>query len=581
MRRFLNYCCIAAGFAAVSSGALTAAFMDVCGVVGYRLLWLLVPMTLLFMAAVAVNSRYAVPRLLMRRRVGAYCAVAAAMAFAVSGSALLMEYAARSMLDLPLRIADPGSPWIALDTAANSVLALMIIAGLGVFSLYRQLKRETDYATALAARLRRYVAEVRTRLRPDYILGCLSRINSALGRNPAEAPGLIRSLAAYLREQLYDLPVPPVADTEELSPVTDSPAIGFIADPGRRMWRNLTFQALLAVICAGTFFTTPDRPEFSASRLASALAMLALLDTMAYANILWLYPRFRRHGRPRRYLRDVALLTAAMVVPLVTVQTLTYDLNPYTRDIPRLFMVISTLGSACTLLFFAAGVTAWLLLQDWISGSRRVALLHAETARQEYAFLRKQVNPHFLFNVLNNIGIVSAEDAAEARLMLAELERMLRYRLEGTDREHASLREEIAFINSYLTLEGTRIDGFTFAVTCRGDAASTMVPAMLFIPMAENAVKHSDRVDDVREVAVTFEVSDEGVRFECVNTCSGAPRRQEGPGGLGLANTRRRLELLYGDRFRMSAGRDGTTYRARLFIPTAGTVSDRPSTRQD
>ena len=93
------------------------------------------------------------------------------------------------------------------------------------------------------------------------------------------------------------------------------------------------------------------------------------------------------------------------------VQIMTYEPNVYDKNLPLVIEIISALGSIITLLLYIGGISAILLLQDWVRTQQRVVLLQAETARQEYAYLRKQINPHFLFNVLNNIGIIAYDDA--------------------------------------------------------------------------------------------------------------------------------------------------------------------------
>lgn len=220
-----------------------------------------------------------------------------------------------------------------------------------------------------------------------------------------------------------------------------------------------------------------------------------------------------------------------------------------------------------TLVLFAGGVSAILFMQDWLSGERRMTILRAEYARQEYAFLRKQINPHFLFNVLNNAGILSEEDTRASREMLCELKRILEYQFDETNGMTTPLEREIEFLRSYLTLEATRMEPFNFSISAKGIIGQTNVPTLIFITFVENAVKHSSVIDGRREVTVSFSTTGEGTVFRCRNTFRPGQRHDRKEGGIGLANTCQRIELLYGDKAVFSQHVESDDFITELFIP--------------
>lgn len=362
------------------------------------------------------------------------------------------------------------------------------------------------------------------------------------------------------------MPVPPVQSGSEAS-MSDYPGLAnFITGSRYRLTRHCLFQFVLIVISFGTFINAPDMPEF-AENAAGFVVMYLFLNLLAYINIMWLFRRFKRSGSLKKYIREIGLLLVAVIIPLIVMQTATYAMNPYDKQFPVVLVLISTMGTVITLFFFIGGIAAVMLFQDWVKGQRRLTLLHAETVRQEYAFLKKQINPHFLFNVLNNIGILSADEPAEAANMLSELRKLIDYQFDETDRNMTRLGSEIRFLKSYLSLEATRIEPFEFEMTAETEIEEVLVPTLLFIPFVENAVKYSCAVEGVRRVEISFIKEDDYVLFRCVNTYCRSEAASGHTGGIGVSNTLRRLNLLFGNDFEYSRRIDCGRYMVVLEIP--------------
>ena len=127
----LKYPALTLAFASLASGSIIAAGMDSFDTIGYRIFWMLIPLTALFLALVAVNLRFAVPRLLLRDRLPAYCLCMLFLSYLLPLAALGMEYVLRRWMALPPRITSWESPWILVDTFCNSILLFLIMAGLG------------------------------------------------------------------------------------------------------------------------------------------------------------------------------------------------------------------------------------------------------------------------------------------------------------------------------------------------------------------------------------------------------------------------------------------------------------------
>lgn len=551
----------------LESGMLIAGFMDAYDSVGYTIFWLLLPMTVLFVSAVILNNRILIPQLLLKSRFSAYCIGVFGVIYVLTFISLCLEYATRRFLELPMRIADYSSPWILIDSFCNGLLLVMIFFGLGLLHLFYRWQQEMLVEERLTSKLQSYIATVKNRLTPSLIVNKLNHISSNQLADSEEIEKSIHDLSGYLREQLYELPEPPKIEVSMVEDITHSRITSMLVSKKFRCVRHLIFSGILIIISCGAFFNTPDQPEFTFDRFLGVLGLLAVLAVISYVNILWLHPRFMKHGNLKQYGVSVAILLLVIAIPLILLQILTYEPNVYTKRLPTLIAVISTVGSMLTLFLFVGGTSAALLLQNWIETKQRLTLLRAETIRQEYSYLRKQINPHFLFNVLNNIGISVYDDPDYARGLIADLAALLKYQLGNMGCQTTTLQQELSFIRSYFALEATRRDSFNYVIETDVDNENVTIPTLLFIPFVENAVKYSVSDADLPEVKLYFGVDRERLTFTCVNTCKMEGIDSGRRGGIGLDNTQRRLELLYEGNYSLQCEKREKTYSVRLEIP--------------
>lgn len=211
--------------------------------------------------------------------------------------------------------------------------------------------------------------------------------------------------------------------------------------------------------------------------------------------------------------------------------------------------------------FFTAGlVGVWLAIYWLILGARRRraaetnALQSQLLARNaELSRLQAQLNPHFLFNCLNSLRALILEDPARAQAMVTQLSELLRYALRADRAATVPLAEEWAAIEAYLALEGLRLeDRLRCEHTIPAAALAAAVPPLLLQGLVENAIKHGVAPNAAGgSVRITAVVAGGVLRLEVRN--SGGLRTAPMPGeaghggfGLGLANARQRLALLYG-----------------------------------
>lgn len=202
----------------------------------------------------------------------------------------------------------------------------------------------------------------------------------------------------------------------------------------------------------------------------------------------------------------------------------------------------------------------------------RERALEAAKTQAELAYLRAQLNPHFLFNALNNIYILIRQDPERARESLLGFSDLFRYQLYAGEEDCVPLVEEVAHLRRFAELSLLRMEeDFQFSLDLDGvDGGRYRVPPMLLQPLLENAFKYSPR--QAGFVRATLHYVDGTFRFHVRNNIDATPppRTQPGDGGIGLSNLRKRLVLLYPAGHELTTERRADFFEAILSFPTHG-----------
>jgi len=191
-----------------------------------------------------------------------------------------------------------------------------------------------------------------------------------------------------------------------------------------------------------------------------------------------------------------------------------------------------------------------------------------ERLATEIKYLKSQINPHFLFNTLNNIYAITQRpgsgDTSEALLRLSEL---LRYTLYDSEAEQVSAEAEWRHIKAYVDLMRLKYaadDPLEIGLESAGDLEHQTLAPLLLIPLVENAFKHGIDSQGQGSIHIRLDAGGQGLRFEVRNTIPARSRKTESIEGLGLANVRRRLDLLYPGRHHLDIKRSSDSYRVVL-----------------
>jgi hypothetical protein len=337
----------------------------------------------------------------------------------------------------------------------------------------------------------------------------------------------------------------------------------------RRISRKLAWLAV-AVAFGGFWMTHLSYMPFWSAGIKSLLTLGSFGLAAALDRLLW-QPRFFQRQRWMAYL--LAVLAAAGLLTW-----LRYGLEDLGGILPPAFvlpafpklpfgLLLGTLYFFQLLAVHAASLLGHLFLA-WMSAQKRAHRLAEEKLAAELSLLKSQVNPHFLFNALNNIYALSYTNdpqTPEAVLMLAGL---MRYLLEDSQAASVPLQREIEFLESYLALQRIKSSAYERVSVAYGHLPPhSRVPPMLLLPFFENLFKHGDlETNPQGHARMSMGVSPEGwLCLELENTCREG--RQDGRGGFGLRNAAARLRLLYGAGYRLSCGQEGILWTVSLQIP--------------
>lgn len=338
----------------------------------------------------------------------------------------------------------------------------------------------------------------------------------------------------------------------------------FLIDDKYHIHRHLILQVVILAISVGIFFDAPDKLNVSLNRFYGWISYFLFLNMLVYVNVYVLFPCFLAKNRVFAYAIWVVLFTIFSLFIMVILQELFYDIAVTHMQPSGIVIFLSIASSMCTIFLFLGGISTLLLFKQWIINNRNVNNLQLATFQSELNFLKSQINPHFLFNMINNANIMVDEDPKMASQILIKLDDMLQYQFNDSVLDKVSLKADIAFLTDFLDLEKIRRDHFEYTIAIEGNIQDVAVPPLLFIPFVENAVKHN--LDTNRSyVHLKLRMQNGYLSFECENSKPLKPVKREA-GGLGLANIKRRLDLLFTKNYVLDVVETETTYTVNLYL---------------
>ena len=197
---------------------------------------------------------------------------------------------------------------------------------------------------------------------------------------------------------------------------------------------------------------------------------------------------------------------------------------------------------------------------------KRLAELEHQNLEQQLEYLRYQINPHFFMNTLNNIHALVDIDPAKAQETIVELSKMMRFVLYEGDKKGVPLTKEMEFIRTYVALMQLRYtDKVKISLNLPDEVPDRTLPPLMLISFIENAFKHGVSYQRESFIEIGVAVGDDRLIFVCRNSKADVPNEEKG--GVGLANVRKRLNLLYDHDYSLCIRDDADVYTVELNIP--------------
>ena len=299
-------------------------------------------------------------------------------------------------------------------------------------------------------------------------------------------------------------------------------------------------------------------------------ATYALINTLyyaciIYANIKFLFPRFYQTGRRWVYFTGVVFLVVIVGMGRATLSWSVY--NAYFADKPEKFgpgLIVSSIMSGIFIyimsLIFRIAIAYFKLKQQ----AEEILL---QKSHAELNLLKSQVQPHFLFNTLNNIYYESYREAPRTALLIERLSGIMRYFVDESPKEYVMLATEIQFLENYMAREQIRVRygvHISFTKQCNPDLR---VPPMLLMTFVENIFKHGiDKTSNVNSVDISLTDKDRYLHFQTRNRIH--PGHPSGScNGFGIKNLEDRLRMLYGSDYELSTSEENGYFTASLKFP--------------
>jgi len=278
-----------------------------------------------------------------------------------------------------------------------------------------------------------------------------------------------------------------------------------------------------------------------------------------YLNAYFLIPVYYYKKMSWQYVLAILLTLATFLLISNYVFQFDKTRDPFSFKRESLFMIIP-------FLFIWFMSTLYRLASDKVQTDRLLKEKENENLKTELSFLRSQVSPHFLFNVLNNMVAMARLKSDKLEPSLIKLSGLMRYMLYESDEEKVPLSKEIEYVSSYIDLQRLRFGkDMTIDVKMGDNDEFYLIEPMLLIPFIENAFKHGSGMIEHPEIDISLEIHQGLLDFRIKNKFNPASQEvKDKTSGIGLNNVIRRLKLLYDKRYILSIDQQDGWFTASL-----------------
>jgi two-component system LytT family sensor kinase len=284
------------------------------------------------------------------------------------------------------------------------------------------------------------------------------------------------------------------------------------------------------------------------------LAFNLSLIAFYYINSLLLIPRLLGKRQKLRYAFAIIGCFIAIILLQLAAGMIFWPMYkpPVDPESDRHMIAIRVLFSILLFAIIFIVSTGIRLIREWYGAEQRTKEIELERTTAELSFLKAQINPHFLFNTLNNIyslSVKGSEQTSEAVLLLAD---MMRYVLSEAQNDFVPLEAETGYLSKFIELQSIRLtDKVTIVYHLSGETGSNIIAPLILVPFIENAFKFGISTHEPGTISIVIEIANDILKMKVSNKVFPLTHLIAKSSGIGLINVKRRLALLYPDRYKL------------------------------
>jgi two-component system, LytTR family, sensor kinase len=302
-------------------------------------------------------------------------------------------------------------------------------------------------------------------------------------------------------------------------------------------------------------------PTLLAPSMTRLILVVSMMMGVFYVNAYWLVPQFLFKKKHFLYLL-LTFLSCFVIKKSI-------DLANYWLMDKSINMPFPPLGFVLfPTIFVLLASTLYRFFMDKRLQEQRLQVREKENLQTELKFLRSQINPHFLFNVLNSLVSLARKKSDLVEPSLIKLSELMQYMIYDSEQESISVSDELAYLKSYIELQKLRF-GNTVKIISKFDeldVLSQRIAPMLLVPLLENAFKHGTGFIGEQQIEVYFKIVEDNIHFEVKNHFYTEGVSNDKNSGIGLSNLRRRLELIYPNRHIFKTDKTDNIFHTQLII---------------
>jgi len=284
-----------------------------------------------------------------------------------------------------------------------------------------------------------------------------------------------------------------------------------------------------------------------------------------YINYHVFVPKLLLKKKFFKFLFSIILSISFVLIVIFLLQNI-FHLKTSPPGAPKAGFMLMMFFSTLAIGLISLGIR---LVNEWFINEKQKEILEKEKVLSELAFLKSQLNPHFIFNVLNNICSLSRKKSDDTETAIIKLSHLMRYNLYTSEEKFVDFEKEIQYLNDYIDIQKMRLSKETkINLKTEGNLSNVKVEPLLFIPFVENAFKHGIISQNRTDIEIFFKIIENKIIFKISNMFENKVENFNNESGIGLKNVQRRLNILYPEKHILKVKNENNIFIVDLIIET-------------